>query len=186
MLEIPTTEPTRITAGDTVRWHKVLPGYAPTEWSLEYLFACASAVKTVHAEVADSGQGYVVRIAASESAQWPAGPYTWRARVRKDAGDSEEIYTVAEGLCTVTAALTAGVDLRSAARRALDEIKAYLADPHSIACQSYTIKGRSVTQYSLPELWAHHDRLVQEVAREDARRAGKAPGGGRILVGFRR
>lgn len=182
MLETPTTEPTRILAGDTVRWRKVISGYAPADgWSLEYLFACGKDVKTVVAAADDGNTGFDVRIAAAESAGWPAGTYVWRARVSK-AGD---VYTVNEGQCEVAPALAQGVDSRTPARRALDEIKAYLADPNSIACQGYTIKGRSVTNYTLPELWQHHDRLVVEVRREEARRTGKGLGG-RVYVRFGR
>lgn len=181
MLEIPTTVPTTITAGDTVRWRMVLNGYAPNVWGLEFQFASAAGAHTVTATADDDGTGYMMHIPATDSASWKAGHYTWRARVTKDG----DVYTVAEGLCTVAPALTAGVDARSPARRALDQIKEYLANPNSIACQSYTIKGRSLAQYSLPELWQHHDRLVQEVAREDARRNGKTLGG-RIYVGFKR
>lgn len=182
MLETPTTEPTTITAGDTVRWRKVLQGYVASEWSLEYLFASAKGVKTVAATANSDNTGFEVHIPAAESVDWPAGAYTWRARVKK----GDDVYTVAEGLCTVAPVLAAGVDARSPARRALEQIKEYLANPNSIACQSYTIKGRSLSQYGLPELWQHHDRLVQEVAREDAHGGRKALGGGRIFVGFRR
>lgn len=179
MLETPTTEPTRITAGDTVRWHKALPGYDASAWQLEYLFASTTAARTVQATAA--GDGFDIRIPAAETALWPAGAYTWRARLRQ----GDDVYTVAEGLCTVAPALAQGVDARSPARRALDQVKEYLANPQSIACQSYTIRGRSLTQYSLPELWQHHDRLVQQVAREEAQRTGKGLGG-RIYVGFKR
>lgn len=181
MLQTPTTEPARITAGDTVRWHKLLPGYAPADWALEYLFAHAAGVQTVAATASADGVGYDIHIPATDSASWPAGSYTWRARVSKEG----DVFTVAEGLCTVAPALTAGVDARSPARRALEQIKEYLANPQAIACQSYTIRGRSLAQYSLPDLWQHHDRLVQEVAKEEARRTGKGMGG-RIYVRFGR
>ena len=182
MLETPTTEPTRITAGDTVRWHKAISGYTPGDgWALEYLFACGKDVKTVAAAANADNTGFDIHITAGESANWPAGTWAWRARVKKDA----DVYTVAEGQCEVAPALAQGVDARTPARRALDEIKAYLADPNSIACQGYTIKGRSVTNYTLPELWQHHDRLVVEVRREEARRTGKGLGG-RVYVRFGR
>lgn len=182
MLQTPTTEPTRITAGDTVRWHKAICGYTPADgWALEYIFASAKGVKTVAAQPDAESAGFVIHIPAADTTGWPAGAYTWRARVKKDG----DVYTVQEGLCDVAPALTGGIDARSAARRALDEIKEYLASPNSIACQSYTIKGRSVTQYTLPELWQHHDRLVQEVAREDALRTGKGLGR-RVYVRFGR
>lgn len=182
MQETPTTEPARITAGDTVRWHKAICGYMPSDgWALEYLFACGKNVKTVAAAANADGTGHDIHITATESGDWPAGTYAWRARVKK----GDDVYTVAEGLCEVAPALTQGFDARTPARRALDEIKEYLASPNSIACQSYTIKGRSVTQYTLPELWQHHDRLVQEVAREDALRTGKGLGR-RVYVRFGR
>lgn len=182
MQETPTTEPARITAGDTVRWHKAINGYTPADgWALEYLFAYGKDVKTVAAAASVDNTGFDIHIAATESAGWTAGAYAWRARVKKD----DDVYTVAEGQCEVAPALAQGFDTRTPARRALDEIKAYLADPNSIACQGYTIKGRSVTNYTLPELWQHHDRLVVEVRREEVRRTGKGLSG-RVYVRFGR
>lgn len=180
MLETPTIEPTRITAGDTVRWRKTLIGYTPTDgWLLEYQFACAKGIQTVTTTANEAG--FDVHISAAESGNWSAGAYTWRARIKKD----DDVFTVAEGICEVAPAFAQGIDSRSPARRALDEIKEYLANPQSIVYQSYSIKGRTLTQYSLPELWQHHDRLVVEVAREEALRSGKGKGG-RVCVRFGR
>lgn len=184
MLEIPTTEPASFNAGDTVRWRKLLPGYDPADgWELEYIFASAGGVRTVAAPPDDAGE-FVAYVGAADSTAWPAGAYTWRARVKKD-GDA---YTVAEGRCTVAPTFSQAVDARSSARRAMEAIKDYLANPDNLECASYTIQGRSLSRHSFPELWQHFDRLKLEVAREDAAdrvASGLAPRG-RVFVRFGR
>ena len=78
----------------------------------------------------------------------------------------------------------ATLDTRTATRRALEAVEAYLADPGNLAAAKYSIAGRSLDRFPLPELWSHRDRLKVEVAREEAATGAGLPGRGRIQVRF--
>lgn len=183
MPETATFVPASFNAGDTVRWRMAPAAFPASDgWELHCTFASATAKQSLTA-VAD-GQAFVFTVSAADSVAWPAETYRWRVRAIKGADE----FTVCDGLCVVAPALAQGPVALSAARRALQAVQDYLANPGNLTTASYTIAGRSLSRYSLPELWQHHDRLKQEVAREDAalRSAqGLAPRG-RVYVRFGR
>ena len=184
MPELAPQVPASFNAGDTVRWRLALAGYSPADgWSLEYVFASAASAYTIAAQQGADGRSFALHIPAAQSKDWPADTYRWRARVAR----GDDVYTVAEGLCVVAPMLNQGVPL-SPARRALQAVQDYLANPGNLTAASYSIAGRSLSRYSLPELWQHHDRLKQEVAREDAalRSAQGIGPRGRVYVRFGR
>jgi hypothetical protein len=80
----------------------------------------------------------------------------------------------------------ATLDTRSSARKALEAVEAYLADPNNLTAAKYEIAGRSLDRFPLTDLWAHRDRLRFEVAREDAatRAAAGLPDKRRVFVRF--
>ncbi|MCX8016441.1 MAG: DUF1822 family protein [Rhodocyclaceae bacterium] len=182
MADIPTTEPTTVNAGDTVRWLRKLPEYPASDgWVLTYTVLNASGKITITASA--NGDDHFVSVPATTSASWPAGEYAWRARVSR-AGD---VYTVAEGRITVRPSFAeATLDARSTARRALEAVEAYLADPNNVAAAQYEIAGRQLRRYTLTELWMHRDRLKLEVLREEQaeRSAAGLPDRRRVLVRF--
>ncbi len=183
MATTPTTEPTTVNAGDTVIWRRTLADYPASDgWALEYTLLSAAAKITINA-VAD-GADHLVNAAAGTTGSWAAGDYAWRAQVSK-AG---QVFTVGEGRMTVRPSFTAAttLDTRSSARKALEAVKAYLADANNIKASEYEIAGRQLRRYTLSELWAHHDRLVTEVRNEGAadRIAAGLPSNTRVYVRF--
>ena len=183
MPEIATFVPASFNAGDTVRWRMAPPGYSAADgWALECLFASASGTQQIGA--AQDANGFTFTIAAAASAGWSADTYRWRVRARQ----GDDVFTVGEGLCVVAPALDQSTSALSPARRALKAVQDYLANPGNLTAASYSIAGRSLSRYSLPELWQHHDRLKQEVAREDAalRSANGLGPRGRVYVRFGR
>ncbi len=182
MTYIPTIEPATVNAGDTVRWRRALPDYPASDgWVLTYTLLNASGRITITASA--QGDDHLVNVPAGTTADWPAGDYAWRAQVSR-AG---EVYTVAEGRMTVRPSFAAStLETRSLARRALEAVEAYLADPNNIAAAQYEIAGRQLRRYTLPELWAHRDRLRLEVLREEQaeRLAAGLPDRRRVLVRF--
>jgi hypothetical protein len=182
MAVLPSLEPAVVHAGDTLQWSRTLADYpASAGWVLSYVLINASRRYTFEAQA--DGDAHRVTVAASASAGWAAGRYDWRARVAR-AG---EVFTVGEGRLEVRPSLSAAThDGRSTARRALEAVEAYLADPARLDAASYEIAGRKLSRYSLTELWAHRDRLRFEVGREeDAQRlAAGLPARGRVLVRF--
>ncbi len=182
MTDIPTTEPATVNAGDTVRWRRALPDYpASAGWTLTYTLLNAAGKITITASA--HGDDHLVSVPAATTAGWAAGDYAWRAQVSK-AG---EVYTVADGRMTVRPSFAAStLETRSLARRALEAVEAYLADPNNLAAAQYEIAGRQLRRYTLPELWAHRDRLRMEVLREEQaeRLAAGLPARRSVLVRF--
>lgn len=182
MIDIPTIEPATVNAGDTVRWRRALPDYpASAGWVLTYTLLNAAGRITITASA--QGDDHLVSVPAGTTAGWAAGDYAWRAQVSK-AG---EVYTVGEGRMTIKPSFgVSALETRSLARQALDAVEAYLADPNNIAAAQYEIAGRQLRRYTLPELWAHRDRLRLEVLREEQaeRLAVGLPDRRRVLVRF--
>lgn len=123
-IEIPTTEPTRIRAGDTVTWLKTLASYPSSLWTLYYRLINATAKIDITASV--SGDSHLVSVPTTTSDDWVAGDYTYVAWVT----DGTDRVTVAQGRMTVLpnlAAITAaGYDSRTQAKKMLDAIDAAL------------------------------------------------------------
>lgn len=190
MSDIPTSEPSALTQGDTVQWRKSLPDYpASSGWSLAYTLVNASGKLTI-GSTAD-GDDHLVGATAAVSAAWTPGAYEWQARVTKGSGASLEAHTVGRGRITVEAslsALSAGLDTRSTARKALEAIEAYLADANNLKASSYEIAGRSLNRYPITELLKLKSHYQAEVRREDAasRMAAGLPDPRRIFVRFGR
>ena len=175
----PTTEPAVLVAGDTAKWQKTLSDYSAADgWTLTYTLVNATQRYTFTATA--SGADHLVTVAATTTALWVAGTYTWRAQASK-AG---EVYTVGAGQMVVEATYSAATDARSSAQKGLDAIKAYLIDSNNWAAAHYEIAGRNLKRYTMPELLALEARFAAEVQREQAAAAianGLAPAG-RIYV----
>lgn len=115
-----TTEPTRVTAGDTIAWTKSFADYpASAGWTLKYRLINAAAKIDIIASA--SGADHAVNVSAATSAAWASGKYSWQSWVEKDA----ERYTQAVGEIDVNrnlAAESAGYDTRSDAKKILDQL----------------------------------------------------------------
>lgn len=183
---IPTTEPAILQAGDTIKWRKALPDYpASAGWSLAYRLINAAA--RIDITAAAEGDDHLVTVAAATSAAWAAGAYTWTAFVT----NGSDRYTLGSGTITIRpdlAAMQAGFDARSTARKALDDLRTALAAWLSSNghIQEYDIAGRRVKFASADDLRARIALAEREVAREDAaeRLAAGIPAGRRVLVRF--
>lgn len=182
-----TTEPTTLTAGDTVAWSRSLPDYpASGGWVLGYaLVNAASRIDIVSTALGDSHQ---VAVSAAVTGAWAAGRYDWQAFVTR-AG---ERHTVGKGAVLIAPNLAgAGVtvlDTRTPARVALDAADAALRTYGAKAyLQSYSIGGRQQTFRSPSEFMAFRSRLKMEVAREEASEGIKAgrPRRNTVAVRFR-
>lgn len=177
--QIPTTEPTVINPGDTVKWTRSLADYpANDSWVLSYELINSANRYTVTASA--SGSDHLVTISATTSAGYVAGAYDWRARVTK----ASEVYTVGTGRVTVAKSFATATDTRSQARSTLEAIETMLAGRATSAVEMYEIAGRKL-KYMLPsELLVLRDRYRMDVAREDAatRAAAGLPNPGRVYV----
>jgi hypothetical protein len=187
MADIPTTEPSYVTAGDTVAWTKSLSDYPATaSWVLKYRLINASAKIDITATA--SGADHAVSVAKSTTAAWAAGWYDWQAYVEKAA----ERYTVGTGrleirpdLADVTAS---GFDNRSTARQIYDTlVAAYKSAVTSRAfVQEYEIAGRRMKFNNRAEWITEIDYWRSQVTAEEqaARLAAGMAAGNKLLVRF--
>ena len=176
-----TTEPSTIVAGDTAKWLRSLDDYPATAgWVLTYTLVSAAQRYTFSA--AASGTDHLVTVAATTTAAWVAGSYSWRAQATK-AG---EVYTVGSGTLTVRPSFAAATDGRSHARKTLDAIESVIEGRATSEVSDYTIGGRQLRYIEVPQLLALRDRYRAEVLREDAaqRAAAGLPDLRRVFVRF--
>jgi len=182
MTDIAIQEPSEFIAGDTVKWKRCLQDYKASDaWVLKYA-ARGDAAFAITATA--DGDDHLVTISATTSAGYTAGKYKWVAYVEK----SGERYTVDEGYFTVKPNLATGngtiTDERLQLEKDIAAIKAYLGKNYTYA--NYAINGRSLTRYSITELFTLKDRLQRELNRlRDAEKIARGEGTGkRILVRF--
>ncbi len=163
-----TSEPSKIVAGDSLEWRETLPDYpASAGWSLRYVIYNANASYPIQA-VAD-GDGHVVSVAATDTASWSPGRYEIAGYVSHPDGRKKTIVTHGLIIEPDPAAITAGLDGRSFARRMLDAIEAALegrADKGQLDMLRYQfgVRGGEIN----PEiLMRARDRYQQEVYAEE-------------------
>ena len=174
-MTVPTIEPPRVTAGDTLAWTRSLPDYpASAGWVLHYRLINAAGKIDIIASAA--GDDHAVNVTATTSAAWPAGTYTRVAHVVKGS----ERHTIGTGEIIVDpdlAAAVAGADTRSDARIILDSLLAsyrIVAASHAYV-QRYEVNGR-VMQFNAKADWIKEINFwKQQVARE-ARARRRAEG----------
>lgn len=164
--DIPTTEPTTLRAGDTWKWTQSLSDYPASAWTLKYRFKSPAGGFEIIASA--SGTDHAVTVAATTSAGYKAGTYTWAAWVE---GGTSEKYTVGTGTCEVlpdlrSTAATALQDVRSHARKMLDAVQAWL-ESRDPAVAEYEIAGRRMKYIPLADLLKLRQRYLAEVAAED-------------------
>jgi len=169
-VQIPTSEPQTLRAGDTWKWRREdLIAYPATAWTLKYRFKNAAGGFEVTATA--DGANHSVTVAAATTAAYAAGTYDFVAWVAY----SGEEYTIASGRLIVEPDLrglsaAAALDGRSDMRRILDQLKAAMlaGDPRKA---SYTIQtgngSRTMVFANLGEVQVHYDWLAAKVAKED-------------------
>lgn len=172
-------------AGDTLSWRKSIPDYPAPTWALTYSLINAGGKKTITG-TADGGE-HVLTVAASTTAAWAAGDYQWVATV-SDGTNRHTVETGSISIKTDIVAQLAGLDARSTARKALDDLRSALATWISTKghVQSYMVDGASMTFASAADLQSRISILEREVAREEAaeRMAAGLGSGRKVMVRF--
>lgn len=161
---IPTTEPTEIVSGETVKWTKSLSDYPADTWTLTYQFVNAADAQAVTCTA--SGTDFLATITAAQSAAMTAGDWYWQARVSY----SGEVYGVGSGRVTVkpnyAVAGATALDARSHVKKVLDAIEAVMEGKASEDQMSMSIGDRSLSRYSPSELITWRQKYAAEYARE--------------------
>lgn len=162
-VDVQTTEPRYLTAGDTWTWKITLPDYlAGDGWVLSYALASSSALITISSSA--SGDDHLVEVAAAATAAYSAGDYEWQSYVTLGS----DRYSVDFGTVTVRpnlAVATSGYDSRSPAKKALDAINTYL-ETGNLEAADVQIDGRAIKNTPVLDLYRLRDKLKAEVANE--------------------
>lgn len=178
-IEIPTTEPARVRAGDTVTWRKSLGEYPATAgWTLYYRLINATAKIDITSTA--SGADHLVSVPKATTDDWVAGDYVLVAWVA-DGTDRVSLpggrITVQPDLAAVSAA---GYDSRTQAKKMLDAIDAALLSLSSgerLAVVEAEVAGRRL-KYNIDGLMKLRNLYAAQVRAEEATeraQAGLAP-----------
>lgn len=165
-VEIPTTEPLKVTAGDTLTWRRNdFSNYLPADgWALSYVLINAEGKITINA--ATSGTGYLITVAAAISADYTAGLYKWQAYVT-NSGTGERV-NVGKGSIEVLPNFSAAAtyESRSVVKQTLDAIEAVILGRASQDQESYAIMGRQLKRTPIEELLKLRDKYKSLYAAE--------------------
>lgn len=157
-------------AGDTLNFLTVVPDYLASDgWVLKFRLVPRTVGGTAIPITATAeGADHRVTVPAATTAGWGADSYGWTSWAEKAA----EVYSVQSGQITMrpnprTAA--AGTDLRSTARKALDDAKAALATfvASNGMTSSYRIGDRERAFRSTAEIVKLITYLEQQVQSEE-------------------
>ena len=168
-IDVPTTEPSEVTAGDTWTWKKSLSDFlASDSWVLTY--ALVKDGKQIKLTASADGDDHLIEEVPTDTAKHDPGIYHYQAYVTK----STERYLVGTGTIEVLPdfAQSVGYDNRSHAKKALDAIEAVLENKATQDQLSYSIGGRSLSRFSWAELIEARDRYRAEYFGEE-RKAGR-------------
>lgn len=165
----PTNEPLELRAGDTWEWRRddLTADYPADMWTLTYRFKNAAGGFEV-TSTAD-GSNFAVSVAASTTAGYAAGTYSWAAQ----AVNGTTKKTVDTGTLKVLPNLFAGsastaTDQRTHAKKVLDAIEAVIEGRATLDQEEFQIGGRMLKRTSIPHLLKLRSRYLDEVAREQA------------------
>jgi hypothetical protein len=164
--------PKTLTSGDRIIWRDRFNDYLPTTHNLTW--AIRGAVSVDAMSVAD-GEEFLTIIDNAASSTLTAGNYYWQANITEIATGYRN--TLGNGSLEVIvdlAGVSGAYDGRSENEKLLDAVnQAITAYANGGLVQSYSIKGRSLSRYSLDELMKMRDRLSSQVERERAFKDGK-------------
>lgn len=184
-MDIPSSEPTELRAGDTVAWERELEDYSAADgWALKYKLLWASGTAV---EFAASGSGtlHSVSLSSADTDGYTAGTATLVGYVEKGAGASLERVTLYNALLTILPDLTAATthDGRTANQIALEAARAALKsymDKGQMHVAEYDIAGRRMKFRAASEITELIRYYEAEVAREG--RQARGVRGNRILA----
>lgn len=164
--------PQTLLAGDSFRTEVDVDAYpADTGWLAKLrLVPRAAGAQAVDLVATPQGQRHVFSASAVVTAAWAAGAYGWALWLER-AGES---HTVGQGQVQVlpdSRQMAAGVDTRSTARKALDDLNIALAAWNPLR-KSYTIGDRTMEFNSTAEIIKLINHWQLQVDAED-RTAGR-------------
>jgi hypothetical protein len=159
----------RLVSGTTLNFTTYVADYLPTDgWVLKFRLiprTTGTPIDITTTQDATDSTLHRAQVTAATTAGWTAGEYSWASWVELGT----EKYAVSGGTITVAPnpIVASTLDSRSAARIALDNVRAVIAGNASRGILSYTIAGRSLERYSMADLLKLESSLRAEVQREE-------------------
>ena len=185
-----TKEPSKLVLGDFWAWRRddLASDYPVSAYALTYEFHLdqgGGGTKKFTLTATEADDTYYIEAASSSTTSYAIGDYIWEAYITKSS-DSNRVM-VDSGRTTITENLAnTSADLRSHAKKVLDNIEAVLENRASIDQSSLSIAGRSLSRMSIDELLTFRDRYHAEYLEEikKARIKNKQRSGNTIEVKF--
>jgi hypothetical protein len=164
-MDIPTSEPTKLTIGDYWTWEKTLDDYTPTDYDLSYIFYLEKTPSTKFTINATDDSGSFL-VAVTDTNSYTSGDYVWTSFVT----DTNNYRTTVENGRTELLPNPASVsaDQRSHARICLDAIKLVLEGKASKDILSYTINGRQLQKMTYHDLLEAYSYFSAQVSKEES------------------
>lgn len=153
---IPTTEPSELRVGDTLKFKKYLSDYDPAVDTLSYTLS--SADKIYQITCTDNGDGYfLANVLPAVTKTWTADTYSYQAYIT----NGSDRFTVGNGSIKLLPDLTRGaVDTRSHVKKTLDALESTIQGRATNDQLSYSINGRSISKIPLTELIQLHSHYT--------------------------
>lgn len=169
---MPDTEPTSITAGDTLEWTKSLSDYSAADYSLHYRLRGPENIDIADGCITASGTDFEVVIPAATTVSWGAGEYVLYGWVTSAGGESIKVVETKVEIKPDFRTAKSIIDARNHNKRTLDAIEAVIEGRAGRADKSYTISlgGHERSLESIPhnELIALHSRYEARVKQDEA------------------
>ena len=166
----PSQEPNELVVGDYWVWKRddLATDYPTYSYALTYEFHEDSGGGGNHKftiTATEANDTYYIEVPTTTTENYSIGDYIWGAYITRTS-DSARIQ-IDEGKTTVSANLAdTNADLRSHAKKVLDNIQAVIEGRATIDQSSFSLGGRSLSRMSIDELMTFRDRYHAEYLKE--------------------
>ena len=177
-MDVPTSEPLAIRAGDTVTWTRDLAEYSASDgWTLKYRLVYPSGTAASQWQATGSGIVHTIRLPSSSTSMFAAGEATLYPYVERTVNQVLERQSLGTLPITILPDLTqiSSVDTRSSAQRILDDLRAaletYLGSANATISE-YSIGDRQMKFRSaadIIELIRYYEGIVRDEQRAQSR-----------------
>lgn len=161
--------PSKLIIGDAIKIVSTINGYDPTLYGMQIKFG--GPVSGLSLDVAYDNGYWNLNIPSSVTELWTPGIYNWvlMATIFNNTTQSVDRYTIQSGQSefVLRADLNTETDVRTHARKVLDNIEAVIENRATSDQSAYTINGRSLTRMTIDELIklrAYYKEIVNKEA----------------------
>lgn len=163
---VPTAIPSQVRAGSTLTFSIALADFSAGEsWAITYDFRTKDG-SSISFTSAASGSSHLVTVPFATTATWLKGLYSGTGVVSNGV-QKFEIWRGKLQVLENVAAMAEGADLRTIARRTLDNIEAVIEGRASSSILNSSVEGTTLSRIPFADLIGLRDRYVSIVAAED-------------------